>query len=45
MSRARQRYAIEKNVLEKSDIPFYDEYIDVLTGSTPNWQYPDFVEW
>ncbi|MGB7341274.1 MAG: hypothetical protein WBC91_20425, partial [Phototrophicaceae bacterium] len=35
MSRARQRYAIEKNVLEKSDIPIFNEYIDVLTGTTP----------
>jgi DNA invertase Pin-like site-specific DNA recombinase len=35
-SRARQRYIIEKNVLERSDIPVYKEYIDVLTGSTPD---------
>ena len=35
MSRARQRYSIEKNVLDNSDMPVYDEYIDVLTGSTP----------
>ncbi len=35
LSRARQRYAIEKNVLERSDIPVYGEYIDVLTGTTP----------
>ncbi len=36
LSRARQRYAIEKNVLEKSNMPVYDEYIDVLTGTTPD---------
>ena len=36
MSRARQRYAIDKNVLEKSDIPIFNEYIDVLTGTTPH---------
>ncbi|MEQ8676380.1 MAG: recombinase family protein [Aggregatilineales bacterium] len=36
MSRARQRFAIEANVLERSDMPVYAEYIDVLTGSTPN---------
>lgn len=36
MSRARQRYAIEKNVLERSDMLVYDEYIDVLTGTTPH---------
>jgi site-specific DNA recombinase len=35
LSRARQRYAIEKNVLERSQIPVYGEYIDVLTGTTP----------
>lgn len=35
LSRARQRYAIEKNVLEQSDMPIFDEYIDVLTGTTP----------
>lgn len=35
LSRARQRYAIEKNVLERSDMPVYKEYIDVLTGTTP----------
>jgi site-specific DNA recombinase len=34
MSRARQRYAIEKNVLERSEMPVYEEYIDVLTGTT-----------
>lgn len=36
MSRARQRFAIEANVLDRSDMPVYAEYIDVLTGSTPN---------
>jgi site-specific DNA recombinase len=35
MSRARQRYTIEKNVLERSEMPVYHEYIDVLTGTTP----------
>ncbi|MEP6987784.1 MAG: recombinase family protein, partial [Chloroflexota bacterium] len=34
MSRARQRFTIEHNVLERSTIPVYDEYIDVLTGTT-----------
>ena len=36
LSRARQRYAIENNVLNHSDMPVYAEYIDVLTGSTPH---------
>jgi site-specific DNA recombinase len=36
MSRARQRFAIEKNVLERSDLPLFDEYVDVLTGKTPD---------
>lgn len=35
LSRARQRYAIEKNVLERSEMPVYGEYVDVLTGTTP----------
>lgn len=35
MSRSRQRDAIKNNVLDHSDMPVYDEYIDVLTGSTP----------
>lgn len=35
LSRARQRYAIEKNVLERSEMPIYGEYVDVLTGTTP----------
>lgn len=36
MSRTRQRYAIEKNVLDRSEMPVYNEYIDVLTGTTPH---------
>jgi DNA invertase Pin-like site-specific DNA recombinase len=36
MSRARQRFAIEQNVLKRSDMPVIDEYVDVLTGKTPN---------
>ncbi|MBK8030475.1 MAG: recombinase family protein [Chloroflexi bacterium] len=36
LSRARQRAIIESNVLAHSDMPVYDEYIDVLTGKTPN---------
>jgi DNA invertase Pin-like site-specific DNA recombinase len=35
MSRARQRFAIEENVLKRSEMPIYSEYIDVLTGTTP----------
>ncbi len=35
LSRARQRFAIEENVLNRSDMPIYDEYIDILTGKTP----------
>jgi DNA invertase Pin-like site-specific DNA recombinase len=35
MSRARQRFMIEKNVLERSSMPIYKEYVDVLTGTTP----------
>ncbi len=35
MSRARQRFAIEENVLNRSELPVVDEYIDVLTGKTP----------
>jgi site-specific DNA recombinase len=34
LSRARQRFAIEENVLKRSDMPVYDEYVDVLTGTT-----------
>ncbi|MEM9954341.1 MAG: recombinase family protein [Chloroflexota bacterium] len=36
LSRARQRYAIEQNVLDRSDMPVFNEYIDVLTGTTPH---------
>ncbi len=36
LSRARQRFAIEENVLKRSDMPVHDEYIDVLTGTTAN---------
>jgi DNA invertase Pin-like site-specific DNA recombinase len=36
MSRARQRFAIEENVIKRSDMPVIDEYVDVLTGKTPN---------
>lgn len=35
MSRARQRFVIQENVLQRSDLPMVDEYIDVLTGKTP----------
>ncbi len=35
MSRSRQRYVIQENVLQRSDLPVVDEYIDVLTGKTP----------
>ncbi len=35
MSRARQRFAIEKNVLDRSEMAVVGEYIDVLTGKTP----------
>ena len=36
MSRARQRFAIEENVLKRSDMPVFNEYVDVLTGTTAN---------
>ena len=36
LSRARQRFAIENNVLQRSQMPVYAEYIDVLTGTTQN---------
>jgi len=36
MSRARQKFTIDKNVLERSSMPVFEEYIDVLTGKTPN---------
>jgi DNA invertase Pin-like site-specific DNA recombinase len=35
LSRARQRFLIQSNVLERSELPVIDEYIDVLTGKTP----------
>ena len=35
LSRARQRFVIEKNVLERSEIAVFDEYVDVLSGKTP----------
>lgn len=34
-SQARQRYLIQKSVLDRSDLPVIDEYIDLLTGRTP----------
>jgi site-specific DNA recombinase len=36
LSRSRQRYVITQNVLEHSEMPVYKEYVDVLTGKTPN---------
>lgn len=36
LSRARQRFMIEENVLKRSEMPVFDEYIDVLTGTTAN---------
>lgn len=36
LSRARQRFAIEENVLKRSEMTVIDEYVDVLTGKTPN---------
>lgn len=36
MSRARQLFTIETNVLSRSEMAVYDTYIDVLTGKTPN---------
>jgi len=36
LSRARQRSIIDGNVLEHSELPVIDEYVDVLTGKTPN---------
>jgi DNA invertase Pin-like site-specific DNA recombinase len=35
LSRARQRFLIQSNVLERSELPVIDEYVDVLTGKTP----------
>jgi DNA invertase Pin-like site-specific DNA recombinase len=34
-SQARQRYIINKSVLDRSDLPVIDEYKDVLTGRNP----------
>ncbi len=36
LSRARQRSLIDGNVLDHSDLPVIDEYVDVLTGKTAN---------
>ena len=35
-SQARQRYLIQKSVLDRSDLPVIGEYIDLLTGRTPH---------
>lgn len=35
LSRERQRTLIQMSLLVTSDMPVYDEYIDVLTGKTP----------
>jgi DNA invertase Pin-like site-specific DNA recombinase len=35
LSRARPRFLIDTNVLQRSDLPLVDEYVDVLTGKTP----------
>ncbi len=36
LSRARQRSIIDGNVLNHSEMPVIEEYVDVLTGKTPN---------
>jgi DNA invertase Pin-like site-specific DNA recombinase len=36
LSRARQRSIIDGNVLQHSELPVIDEYVDVLTGKIPN---------
>ena len=36
LSRARQRATIDSNVLAHSELPVIHEYVDVLTGKTPN---------
>src|SRR5215218_5387917 len=36
LSRARQRSIIETNVLAHSGMPVFHEYVDVLTGKTPD---------
>src|SRR5579871_6566785 len=35
LSRARQRLLIQTNVLDHSELSVIDEYMDVLTGSSP----------
>lgn len=35
-SLARQRDVIEQNVLSRSELPHYREYVDVLSGKNPN---------
>ena len=35
LSRARQRFTINSNVLERSEMPVVEEYVDVFTGKTP----------
>lgn len=35
LSQERQRFAIQRALLEHSDMPFFREYIDNLTGKTP----------
>ncbi|MBE2269375.1 MAG: recombinase family protein, partial [Anaerolinea sp.] len=35
LSRERQRTMIQMSLLDSSDLPIYDEYIDVLTGKDP----------
>lgn len=35
LSRARQRFLIDANVLQHSELPVIGEYVDVLTGKTP----------
>jgi DNA invertase Pin-like site-specific DNA recombinase len=45
LSRSRQRFTIQQNVLDKSAMPVFDEYIDVLTGTTPQrTQYQRLLE-
>lgn len=36
-SQARQRFLIDRAVLERSDLPIIGIYKDVLTGRTPLW--------
>ena len=35
LSRTRQRFLIDTNVLQRSEVPLIDQYVDVLTGKTP----------